>query len=97
MFNKITKRDKRTKLEQEIDSVINTMSYYKPDSNEYAAIAKNLETLYKAKSHDRCRHVSPDTIATIAGNLLGIALILGYEKANVITSKALGFVIKGRV
>ena len=31
------------------------------------------------------------------GNLMGIFLILGYEKANVITSKALGFIIKGRV
>jgi hypothetical protein len=41
--------------------------------------------------------VSPDTIAVVAGNLLGIILILGYEKADVITTKALGFVLKGRV
>ncbi|MCX7817542.1 MAG: hypothetical protein N2317_08575 [Syntrophales bacterium] len=97
MFEKITKRDKRTNLEKEIDSVILTMSSYKPDSDEYEAMAKNLEMLYKAKTHERVRHVSPDTIALVAGNLLGIVLILGYEKANVITSKALGFVIKGRV
>lgn len=97
MFNKITKMDKRTNLEKEIDSVVKTMSEYDPCSVEYRDIATSLEILYKAKSHDRARHVSPDTIAVVAGNLFGLALILGYEKANVITSKALGFVIKGRV
>lgn len=97
MFNIITKKDKRTNLEKEIDSVIESMSHHKADTKEYAAMAKNLETLYKAKSNERNRYVSPDAIAMVAGNLLGIVLILGYEKANVITSKALGFIIKGRV
>ena len=41
--------------------------------------------------------VSPDTILIIVGNLAGILLILKYEKLDIITSKALGFVIKGRV
>jgi hypothetical protein len=36
-------------------------------------------------------------MAIIAGNLLGIVLILGYEKANIVTSKAIGFVIKGKL
>jgi hypothetical protein len=96
MFN-FTKRDKRTTLEKEIDAVLDILKNTAPDSTEYAAIAKNLEMLCKAKSHEHCRGISPDTIAAIAGNLLGIVLILGYEKANVITSKALGFVIRGRV
>jgi hypothetical protein len=97
MFNKITMKDKRTNLEKEIDSVLRIMSQYSPDSKEYTFMAENLERLYKAKSNDRNRHISPDTIAVIAGNLLGIGLILGFEKANVITSKALGFVLRGRV
>lgn len=43
------------------------------------------------------RRISPDTVAIIAGNLLGIVLILTYEKGNVIATKALGFIIRGRV
>ena len=97
MFNKITKKDKRTNLEKEIDSVLAVMATFKADSKEYTAMAANLEMLYKAKSQECDRRVSPDTIAVIAGNLLGIALILGYEKAGSITSKALGFVVRGRV
>jgi len=94
---KITKKDKRTKLEKEIDSLLEIMKTYPPDWETYTIMSENLERLYRAKSHERNRHVSPDTIAVVMGNLLGIGLILGFEKANVITSKALGFIIKGRV
>lgn len=97
MLKKFTRKDKRTNLEKEIDSVLEKMSGYQPDSSEYKIMSENLERLYKAKINERIRNVSPDTMAIIIGNLLGIVLILGYEKANVITSKALGFVIKGRV
>jgi Zn-dependent oligopeptidase len=64
---------------------------------EYSNMIDNLEKLYKAKDSEKSRKISPDTIAIIVGNLLGIGLILGYEKANVITSKAVAFVLKGRV
>ena len=93
----LTKRDKRSNLEKEIDRVLQEASYLDPHSKEYSEIAENVEKLYKAKSCEKSRNVSPDTIAVVAGNLLGIALILGYEQTHVITSKALGFVLKGRV
>jgi ribosomal protein L18E len=41
--------------------------------------------------------VSRDTVVIVAGNLLGIGMILGFERASVVTSKALGFVLRGRV
>lgn len=96
---KITKKDKRTNLEKEIDEVIKIMSQYPPDWEMYGIMSENLERLYKAKAEENKSKskISPDTIAIIAGNLLGIGLILGFEKANVITTKALGFIIKGRV
>lgn len=97
MIKKITKKDNRTKLEMEIDHLLEDMGTVAPNSESYGIMAQNLEALYKAKSHDRNRRVSPDTVAIVAGNLLGIALILYHEKAEVITTKALGFVIKGRV
>jgi predicted nucleic-acid-binding protein len=40
---------------------------------------------------------SPDTLLAVAGNLVGIVAILGFEKANVVTSKALGFVTKTKI
>lgn len=96
MFKK-PPRDKRTNLEKEIDEVIDEMHNYSSASEDYTKMTVNLERLYKAKAQERDRRVSPDTIAVIAGNLIGIALIIGYEQANIITTKALGFVMKGRV
>lgn len=92
-----TKKDKRTNLEKEIDEVLFYMSGLSPESQEYSNIINNLEKLYKAKNEELNRKIKPDTIAIIAGNLLGILLILGYEKTNIITTKALSFVLKGRV
>jgi hypothetical protein len=94
---KVTKWGKETGLDKEINHVLSVMGVLEPDSEKYATMAKNLETLYKAKSNEKDRKVSPDTIAVVLGNLLGIGIILTYEKANIIVSKALGFVIKGRV
>lgn len=93
----ITKKDKRSKIDVEINRVLEEASYISAGSEEYKTISENIERLYKAKSYEKVRSVSPDTIAVVVGNLLGIAIILGYEQAHVITSKALGFVIKGRV
>lgn len=94
---KITKKDKRTQLEKEIDDVLSGMKCLAKNSKEYEVTIGHLETLYKAKSTEKCNRVSRDTMAIIAGNLMGILLILHYEKLDVITSRAVGFIIKGRV
>ena len=91
------KGNKQANLEKEIDRVIDKLSLLEPQSLEYKNITENLDRLYKAKGNINDRKISPDTIAVIAGNLIGIALIIWHEEANSITSKALGFVIKGRV
>lgn len=38
--------------------------------------------------------LKPETVALIAANLLGIAIIVGHERLNVVTTKAVGFVSK---
>ena len=41
--------------------------------------------------------ITPDTILVAATNLLGIVLVLNFEKFDIIRSKAIAFVLKGRV
>lgn len=94
---KFTRKDKRTNLEKEIDSVLEKMSSLDPDSKEYSDMMNNLGKLFDAKSKEKDRKISPDTIVIVACSLLEIVLMLNFEKTGVITSKALGFVIKGRV
>lgn len=40
---------------------------------------------------------TPDTLLVVGGNLMGILLILNFEKLDIVRSKAVGFVLKGRV
>lgn len=107
----INKKDKRTNLERQIDKLLEELEQsgvveVKTDdegktkanlSAEYDIKLKVVERLVKLRAEKQNKHLTPDTIAVIAGNLLGILLILNYEKLGVVTSKALGFVIRGRV
>lgn len=94
---KLTKRDKRTGLEKEVDRVLCEMVNENPSAPRYATMAENLNTLCEAKSKEKARRISPDTLAVVAGNLLGIGIIISYEHFHPIASKALGFVLRGRV
>lgn len=96
-MRQIAKKDKRTNLEVEIDLVIEKMRNVEPNTDEYTTMASNLERLYKLKAIDAGKKISPDTMALIVGNIAGLILIMSFEKTNVITTKALGFVLRGRV
>lgn len=91
-----SKQDKAT-IEAEIDSVLEEMARMDPKTEEYTVVAKNLDMLLKARSYGSKKEVSPDTVAMIVANLAGIGLILSFERLNVISTKALGFVSKLRV
>lgn len=41
--------------------------------------------------------VTPDTLLIVGGNLVGILAILNFERFDIVRSKALSFVLKGRV
>jgi hypothetical protein len=94
---RIKNKDKRTLLEVEIDNLILEMKHLDKTSDDYAALATLVEGLYKAKSYDSTQRMTTDAKVSVAANLLGIILILTYEKADIITSRAISFVSKGRV
>ena len=92
---KITNKEK-TKLEKEIDAVLSEMENMNVSDDDYEIAIEHLSRLYDIKLKDKKWNISNDTMLVVAGNLLGIMLILKHEDLNIITSKALGFVIKGR-
>lgn len=93
-IKKFTAKDEN--LTKEIDRVLMLMSNADPTSTEYADLMATLTSLYALKESTSKSRVSKDTIAVVAGNLAGILMIVGHEKAHVVTSKALGFVMKAR-
>lgn len=80
-------------LDKAIEDLLYQMSTYDGFTNEYVIMADQLTKLYaiKEKKNDR---VSLDTLATVGGNLAGILLIVNYEQANVLTSKALSLLLR---
>lgn len=94
----LKRRDKRTGLEKEIDRIQGILSKMKPDDPNYPKIIESLERMYKAKSYEKPRSITPDTKAIVIGSLVGTLLIIFDEQlGRVITSKAFGLILKGRV
>lgn len=81
-------------LNKAITEALIHLDSYPPHSKEYAATADQLVKLYAQKKEIPSNRVSADTLLTVTGNLLGVVIIVGHERANVITSKALTFVTK---
>jgi hypothetical protein len=92
------RKDKRNPITKEVDEIISIMATTDRGSDKYKQLAGNLETLMKVRSsYKDPSRVDVNTLAIVVGNLLGIAIIVGYEQSHIITTKALGFVLKGRV
>jgi hypothetical protein len=70
---------------------------YEFGSEDYVKTMKVVQSLYEMKERERSSSISKDTLATVGANLLGILMIIKHERVNVITSKALSFVIRPRV
>jgi len=97
MFEIIKRKFERPTLDKEIESILCAMSEYSPDSEEYTKMVTNLEMIHKAKGAIGSSKVPWKEITTGLFTVIGIGMILGYERTDSITSKALGFVMKGRV
>lgn len=81
-----------TALDEVIEQIHASMKVIDPDTKEYASMMDQLLKAYSRKAEDKPPRVSPDTWAMIGANLGGILLIVGHERAAVVTSKALSFV-----
>lgn len=90
------KYDNTYRLEEEVDRLLTELGALQPESEEYQTVSKQLETLYKLRPIKRAERVPVETWMAVAGNLAGIAAIIVFERSNVLTSKALGFVLKSK-
>lgn len=97
MFN-LKPKAKPHELDNAIESLILELAGTEETDEKYSTVVTSLKTLMELRIADRTANrkpaMSPDVIGAVAGNLLGILSILHYEKAEIVTSKALGFVRK---
>lgn len=91
-----TKYEPETKLSKALDKALSELEKYQSDSDEYATIMEQIVKLHKMKEDEKPSTVDPNTVALIVANLIGIVMILKHERADIITSKAMSFVLKPR-
>ena len=83
-------------LDAEIAAVLEGLQNCEELDESYYRRLEVLAKLIDLRNKQTRKFISKEN-APMFANLFGIAMILGHEKANVITSKAIGFVTKGRV
>ena len=101
MFDRTPKKPEAHELDVTITNLISELAGAETGSEEETRIAGAIKVLMEIRIADRADSrrpvLSPDAIASIAASLLGIGLILGFEKANVITTKAVSFIPKIKI
>lgn len=86
----------KPKLQIEIDKAILELGDHDARSEEYGTIVERLSKLHKMQQETKPASVDPNTALTVGANLVVTAMIIRHEQLNVITTKALSFIIKPR-
>ena len=87
----------KTPLDLELDRAVRALRTHPVGSKEYQSILVMVDELGKQRDKDKSPAVSKDTLVVVAGNLLGILIIIGHEYAHPINSRAVGLLLKPRV
>jgi len=96
MFNSREQSNNQRLIEVELDRTLIQLKAERVTDEEYAKTLSLVERLHKMLDKEKPASVSKDTILTVGANLVGIILILKHEHVNVISSKALGFIMRPR-
>lgn len=83
-------------IDKAIARLFEDMEGVDADSPEYAKMMKMQIKLHKMKILKKEPFLTPAQWLPVAGNLLGILIVTNFERANVLTSKAMSLIIKSR-
>lgn len=85
-------------FQTQIDELLEALNSRDVESPEYALVLDRLQQLYAIHTPEKVKPgISADAALAVGGNLLGILLILNFERAGVLASKAMSFVMKSKL
>jgi len=96
MFNSKEQSTNQRLIEGELDRALIHMKAETINTEDYAKVLSLAERLHKMLDKDNPESVSKNTMLAVAANLVGIILIIKHEHVNVISSKAVGFIMRPR-
>jgi hypothetical protein len=68
-----------------------------PTDETYVKISDNLKVLCEARSKFDRAIINPEALLGIAANIIGLLIVLNFERTGVITSKAISFLWKAKI
>jgi hypothetical protein len=77
-----------SKLDEALDRVLDEMANETPDSEEYAKLLTQWERLMQFVPVEAPRRLSLDTVFTGVSYILGVVVIVGYERVHASGSQA---------
>lgn len=86
----------KTPIDREIDILFFKLKGHEPDSDEYKHTLDRIVVLQKLHFETKRKPISYDTLAIVGANLAGIIMILKHEELNVVTTKAMGILLRAR-
>lgn len=87
----------QTALQTAMDNAMKKLSRHEVGSDEYNKVLESVIKIHAMKVKEKPDSLSLDTLVLTMSNLVGIVLIIGHEQiGNVLTSKALGLLIRPR-
>lgn len=92
MFTK--KNVEKSGLEEARDAAVKVLVDMDPSDPEYCKTLKAVKTLSNLMQAEQREKLSVNTAATVIGTLASVAMIVGHERAHIVTSKALAFLPK---
>jgi len=96
MFTRKTENETLSLLDAEIVTALAALKNLEKTSDEYGNVIDRISKLHKLKAEESPKRVSPDNALVVAANLVGILAIIHHERVGLITSKAVGFILKPR-
>lgn len=78
----------KSQFDAEVERILNKLEALDPKTEDYQSTVENLRVLCEARSKKPGRLIEMDTFLIVGGNILLGVMILGFERFNVITSKA---------
>lgn len=82
------KRNRHSELDAPIAQVLDRMTAADPELEEYKRLCERLETLVKLRDARSNSWTTSPAFITAMSNFAITALVIGYERHNVMTSKA---------
>lgn len=88
------KPESNPELDEAIRVATEQLNDYSPAEDDYHTVLARIERLYALKNQRFRWSVSPDTMALVVGNVLITGMVVGHERAGMITSRFSQFIMK---